>query len=200
MKLLLATSNPGKIKEYQSLLNDPIFEMVTLAKLGLSGGPEEGEVNFAENARLKSNYWAEKTGFLTLADDSGLEVNALGGAPGVISARYGGLALDDKERVDFLLRQMIDIPWEERQARFVCVIALALPCGSTYLFDGDCEGFIAFEPRGVDGFGYDPVFYLPELGKTIAELPIELKNLYSHRGKASRKAKEFLIKLLEKGR
>jgi len=175
MKLLLATSNPGKIKEYQSLLNDPIFEMVTLAKLGLSGGPEEGEVSFAENAKLKSNYWAEKTGFLTLADDSGLEVNALGGAPGVISARYGGLALDDKERVDFLLRQMIDIPWEERQARFVCVIALALPCGSTYLFDGDCEGFIAFEPRGVDGFGYDPVFYLPELAKRLLNCLLSLR-------------------------
>jgi len=149
--------------------------MVTLAKLGLSGGPEEGEVSFAENAKLKSNYWAEKTGFLTLADDSGLEVNALGGAPGVISARYGGLALDDKERVDFLLRQMIDIPWEERQARFVCVIALALPCGSTYLFDGDCEGFIAFEPRGVDGFGYDPVFYLPELAKRLLNCLLSLR-------------------------
>lgn len=200
MKLLLATGNPGKIKEYKSLLDDTLFEILTLADIGLNDGPEESEESFAENARLKSVYWAEKSGLLTLADDSGLEVSALGGVPGVRSARYGGTGLTDQGRVSLLLKEMADTPWEERQARFVCVIVVASPDGPAYLFEGECDGLISFEPRGENGFGYDPVFYLPELDKTFAELPSSLKNTYSHRAKAARKAREFLIKLLEKGR
>ena len=135
------------------------------------------------------------SGLLTLADDSGLEVDALGGEPGVRSSRYAGDNAGDAERVSFLLNKLRDIPQDRRQARFRCVIAIAQPGRPTQTAEGTCQGFIALEPKGDNGFGYDPVFFLPEYGKTIAELPPEIKNRISHRGRAARNARRLLVNL-----
>ena len=134
---------------------------------------------------------------MALADDSGLEVDALGGKPGVLSARYAGKNASDADRINHLLSQLEEVPREERQARFRCVIAIAMPDGQIQLFSGECQGIITFEPRGEGGFGYDPIFYLPQLGKTMAELPLEVKNRVSHRGKAAAKARSLLLNLID---
>jgi len=130
-----------------------------------------------------------------MADDSGLEVDALGGEPGRLSARYAGEGASDIDRINYLLTRLKDISWEKRSARFRCVIAIAIPDGSVELCSGECRGFITFSSRGERGFGYDPVFYLPELSKTMAELPMELKNQVSHRGQAAREAAKVLERL-----
>ena len=194
-KLLLATTNRGKAAEYRSLLEGLNFELLTLDQAGISREAEESYSTFEENARSKAVFYATLSGLITLADDSGLEVDALGGEPGVRSSRYAGEGASDSARVNFLLNKLKDIPWEKRQARFRCVIAIADPHGNVELADGECKGYIALEPRGVNGFGYDPVFYVPEYGKTIAELPPELKNEISHRGRAAKKARTILEKL-----
>ena len=148
-----------------------------------------------ENAGLKATAFAKESGLLSLADDSGLEVDALGGEPGIFSARFAGEGASDKDRVDYLLSRLRDVPQEKRSARFRCVIAIAIPDGETELCTGVCEGLITLEPRGEQGFGYDPVFYLLELNKTMAELPMKTKNDVSHRGKATRKAYQVLERL-----
>ena len=148
-----------------------------------------------ENARLKATVSAEKSQLLTLADDSGLEVDALGGEPGRLSARYAGENASDRERVSYLLARLNGVPWEKRTARFRCVIALATPDGKVEFCSGECQGSITFAPRGKHGFGYDPVFYLPELDKTMAELPPALKNQVSHRGQAARQVYQTLERL-----
>jgi XTP/dITP diphosphohydrolase len=187
-KLLLGTNNRGKVAEYRALLKNVPYELVTPAELGLKKDITESGRTFEENASLKAASLAEESGLLTLADDSGLEVEALGGEPGVFSARYAGEGASDAERVHYLLKRLRDVPQEKRQARFRCVVALA-SCGDKLeLFSGECPGIIALEPKGDNGFGYDPVFYLPELGKTMAELSFSDKNRISHRGKAARKA------------
>jgi len=132
---------------------------------------------------------------LSLADDSGLEVDTLGGEPGPLSARYAGEGASDIERIDYLLARLKGVPREKRMARFRCVIAIAAPEEKVEICSGECRGLITLAPVGNHGFGYDPVFYLPELGKTMAELPLELKNKVSHRGQAARKARELLNKL-----
>ena len=132
-----------------------------------------------------------------MADDSGLEVDALQGKPGVRSKRYAGERASDEQRVTFLLRKLKDVAWEKRTARFRCVMAITGPSTRTNLCEGECRGFIAFQPRGTGGFGYDPVFYLPELDKTMAELPMETKNQISHRARAAQKARLILEKLME---
>ena len=134
---------------------------------------------------MKAEAFAKASGLITLADDSGLEVDALGGRPGPLSARYAGPSQTDEEGVDLLLAQMKDVPPERRQARFRCVIALAEPAGAVRLVEGECPGVIAKRPRGHHGFGYDPVFYLPELGRTMAELTPDEKNAISHRARAA---------------
>jgi XTP/dITP diphosphohydrolase len=192
MKLLLATHNPGKKAEYVALLQGLELELVTLADLGITDVIAEDGETFAQNALLKARGYAKATGLLTLADDSGLEVDALGGAPGIYTARYGGEGLSDEERYRLLLRNLQGVPDEQRTARFRCVIALAWPDGRTELAEGVCEGRIAHEPRGEHGFGYDPVFYLPEFGRTMAELPAEVKNRLSHRARAAAIAREIL--------
>jgi XTP/dITP diphosphohydrolase len=194
-KLLLATNNPGKAREYKSLLSGVPFELVTPAELGVDAEVEETGTTFEENARLKATTLAAESGLLTLADDSGLEVAALGGEPGTLSARYAGERASDEDRVNYLLTKLEGVPQEKRQARFRCVIAIATPDGEVELCSGECDGFIALKPRGKSGFGYDPIFYLPELGKTMAELPPEEKNKISHRGKAAEKARGVLQKL-----
>lgn len=190
--LLLATNNKGKVREYKSLLQGIPQKLVTPEEAGIVLDVDETGGSLEENARLKATAFAEKSNLLTLADDSGLEVDALGGEPGPLSARYAGEGASDKQRVDYLLSRLKDIPWEKRTARFRCVIAIARPQGEVILCNGECRGFIAFEPRGEKGFGYDPIFYLPDLDKTMAELPLEIKNRISHRGQAARKAVEVL--------
>ena len=191
-KLLLGTNNQAKVREYRSLLAGLDYELVTLSEENIAISVEETGESLEENARLKATVTARESRLLTLADDSGLEVDALGGEPGRLSARYAGENATDKERIDYLLQRLDSVPRESRTARFRCVIALATPEGKIELCPGECPGLIIFEPRGEHGFGYDPIFYLPELGKTMAELSLEQKNKISHRGRAARKAARVL--------
>jgi XTP/dITP diphosphohydrolase len=194
-KLLLATNNRAKVREYRDLLRDIPFKLVTLAEAGITTVvPEVGET-LEENARLKAMALAAESRLVALADDSGLEVNALGGEPGPLSARYAGEGASDGDRVAYLLGRLEGVPWEKRTARFRCVIAVATPEGRIELGSGECRGVITLEPRGEEGFGYDPVFYLPELGKTFAELSLESKSKVSHRGKAVREVPAVLARL-----
>lgn len=194
-RLLLATNNKGKVREYRSLLQSLPFDLVTLAEVGVTADVEEVGETLEENARLKATALAAQSEMLSLADDSGLEVDALGGEPGRLSARYAGEGASDRDRVNYLLSKLEGVPWEERSARFRCVIAVAVPDGQVELCSGECRGVIALEPKGEQGFGYDPIFYLPELDKTMAELPLEVKNEVSHRGKAARKVPQVLKRL-----
>ena len=198
-KLLLATNNAGKVKEYRTLLEGIPFELITPKELGIAMAVEETGDTYRENAQLKACALAAQSGLPALADDSGIEVDALHGAPGVISARYAGENASDAERVNFLLSQLKDVPQEKRTARFYCVIAIARPDGKVDFCDGECKGMITFKPSGANGFGYDPVFYLPEFGKTMAELPADVKNQISHRAKAAQKAKLLLLKMAGTG-
>ena len=191
-KLLLATNNEAKVREYRSLLQKLPFELVTLAELGMTVIVNEVGESLEENARLKATVLAAKSQLLALADDSGLEVDALGGEPGRLSARYAGEKASDRDRINYLLARLKGVPWEKRSARFRCVIAIATPDGKVEFCSGECRGVITFEPTGEQGFGYDPVFYLPELDKTMAELPLEIKNQVSHRGQAARKVRQVL--------
>jgi len=195
LKLLLATVNQGKVREYKMLLRGLPFELATLAEQGITTVVSEVGDSLEENARLKATVLAEQSQLLTLADDSGLEVDALGGEPGRLSARYAGEGASDRDRINYLLSRLKDVPWPERSASFRCVIAVATPGGVVELCSGECQGFITSEPRGEEGFGYDPIFYLPELDKTMAELPLEIKNQISHRGQASREAYQLLERL-----
>ncbi|MFC2056829.1 XTP/dITP diphosphatase [Chloroflexota bacterium] len=193
-KLLLATNNQAKIREYRSLFQNIPLELVTLAEQGIATIVDETGESLEENARLKATFLATESQLLALADDSGLEVDALGGEPGWLSARYAGEGASDKDRVNYLMSRLENVPWQQRSARFRCVIALATPSGEVEFCSGECQGFITFEPKGEQGFGYDPIFYLPELGKTMAELPLETKNRVSHRGQAARKVYQVLKK------
>jgi len=192
-KLLLATTNKGKIREYHALLKPIPFEIVTLSDKGITTAVEEDGLTYEENAVLKAAAYAKESGLLTLADDSGLEVDALGSEPGIRSARYAGESATDAARNNFLLAKLTGIPEKKRTARFVCIIAIAAPAGKVTLYKGECPGFITTAPRGEHGHGYDPVFYLPELGKTMAELTMEEKNRVSHRARAALKARAFLV-------
>jgi XTP/dITP diphosphohydrolase len=196
-KLLLATNNTGKVKEFRNLLAGIPFELVTPKEIGIVMDVDETGATYRENARLKACALATQSGLLTLADDSGIEIDALNGAPGVMSARYAGENASDAERVNFLLSKLKDVPQEKRTARFYCVIAIAHPDGKVEYCDGECKGTIAFEPSGASGFGYDPVFYLPEFGKAMAELTAEIKNQISHRARAAQKAKMLLLKMVK---
>ncbi len=195
-KLLIATHNPGKLREYAALLDGLPLTLTTPTQEGLSLEVAETGETFAENAALKALAYARASGRLTLADDSGLEVDALDGAPGVYSARYAGPEASDADRYRLLLRRLADVPQERRTARFRCAVALATPQGDVQIADGTCEGVIGFAPRGAHGFGYDPVFYLPTHGQTMAELPPEVKNQLSHRAQAIRAARPLLQALL----
>jgi XTP/dITP diphosphohydrolase len=197
-KLLLATNNQGKLREYRHLLRSIPFEIITPAGLGITGGVDEGGSSFEENAALKAAVMAGQSGLLTLADDSGLEVDSLGGEPGARSHRYAGEGASDIDRNRYLLTKLKNVPAGDRTARFRCVIAIAAPDGKIKLFSGECPGIIIDNPRGENGFGYDPIFYLPELGKTMAELTLEEKNKISHRARAAEKAREYLIDIAGK--
>lgn len=194
-KLLLATNNKGKVKEYKKLLGDLALTLLSPTELGINAEVAETGSTFTDNATLKATEMSKRSGLAALADDSGLEVTALDGQPGVRSARYAGENKSDAERVTFLLEKLKDVPPHKRSARFICVIAITIPQCEVILCRGECQGIIATEPKGDKGFGYDPVFFIPELGKTIAELSPQQKNEVSHRGKAARKAATVLKEL-----
>ena len=244
--LLIATRNPGKMREYRQLLRGIPFDLVSLDELRISQEVEETGQTFRENAVLKAGTYGALAGVLTLADDSGLEVDALGGRPGIYSSRYGAEptpalldkipehkkredkkredekpadserrriegsrispssnegAMSDQDRVDLLLRNLEGVPWERRTARFRCVLAIAAPPdaakpppikGGLAIVVGSVAGMIQYKPQGDEGFGYDPVFYLPSYGMTIAQLPLEEKNRISHRANATGRAMDLL--------
>ena len=198
--LLLATRNLGKVGEFKRLLAGVPFDLVGLEAAGVHDDVEETGSSFEENASIKARAYASLSGMLALAEDSGLEVDALGGGPGIRSARYGGPGATDEDRVELLLEAIRDVPRESRTARFRSVIALGWPSGEVKTVSGAVEGLIALEPSGHSGFGYDPVFYLPERGRTMAELPMDEKDSISHRGEASRKALVLLQDMIEKER
>lgn len=186
-KLLVATHNYGKVSEYSDMLSDLDITWLSLDDLGLNLNVEEHGSTFEANARLKASAYAQAAGCLTLADDSGLVVDALDGEPGIHTARYGGPGLTSEERYQFLLRNLEGIPLDERTARFVCVIALADKNGQILATaSGTVEGVIALQPAGDGGFGYDPIFFLPQVGSMMAELSPETKHSLSHRGNALR--------------
>jgi XTP/dITP diphosphohydrolase len=194
--LVIATGNRGKFNEIAALLGGLNVRIVPLDRVGPVEVPPESGDSFQENARLKAVAVAGATGHLSLADDSGLEVDALGGAPGILSARFGGLGKTDADRNRLLLDKLIGVPPERRTARFRCVVALAEPGGKVYFAEGTCEGRIASSPRGSHGFGYDPIFEVPALGRTLAEVGPDVKNRLSHRAHAVRAAREILERLL----
>ncbi len=192
LKLLLASQNSGKLREMQFILQDLPIQIIAPADIGIHLEVEETGKNYAENAALKAKAYAKASGTLSLGDDSGLEVDALNGEPGLYSARYApNPDATDADRRAFLLKNLraIPRPWK---ARFCATIAIAHPDGEIYFTEGVCEGEIIPQERGSGGFGYDPIFYLPELGRTMAELSEEEKNRLSHRAKALEKAKRFL--------
>ena len=214
--LLIATGNPGKLREYAGLLRDAPFRLVSLRDVGITDEVEETGEAFAENAWLKASGYAALSGMLTLADDSGLEVDALGGEPGVRSARYGGDAChNDAARVALLLRNMEGVPWPKRTARFRCVINVVRPPQTSRgrsetthphpepveeaqlltTVVGSVAGMIQYTPEGDDGFGYDPLVYLPSFKRTVAQLSLGEKNRISHRGCAAARTMDALSKI-----
>nr|MBC7244394.1 XTP/dITP diphosphatase [Chloroflexota bacterium] len=194
--LFLATDNPGKMREYEQLLAPLRVKLWTPHLLGLALAVHEDGASYAENARVKALTYMRASGMPTLADDSGLEVDALGGAPGIHSARYAGHDANDADRCYLLLQQLEGVPREKRTARFRCVLVLATPDGEVHSTEGICEGFIGFEPQGSHGFGYDPIFFLPEYGQTMGQLSPEIKNRISHRARAVQKMFPVLSRIL----
>ena len=190
-RLLLATNNPGKVREFRRLLAGAPYEVVTPAEAGISLDVEETGSSYAENASLKATAFARAGECLALADDSGIEVDALDGGPGMYSARFGGPGLDDRGRTALLLEKLLDVPEPGRGARYRAVVALAWPGGDVQLFEGVQEGAIGRAPRGERGFGYDPVFVIAD-GRVQAEISDEEKDAISHRGKAVRAAVAWL--------
>jgi XTP/dITP diphosphohydrolase len=198
MKVLVATNNRGKLVELQRLADVDGLEFITAREAGLSEDfdVEETGKTFEENAILKANQYALATGLHAIGDDSGIEVEALGGEPGIYTKRYAGENKTDAERIEFLLDKLKDVPAEKRAARFVCALALAAPDGTILeVKEGYCPGEITFGPRGTNGFGYDPIFMVGGTGQTMAELGDEEKDAVSHRGNAIRLLRPALVKL-----
>jgi XTP/dITP diphosphohydrolase len=191
-RLVLATLNAGKARELAALLGDVPYEVRALAELPGGALPEETGDSYRANALLKARAAARRTGAWALADDSGIEVAALAGAPGVRSARFGGPGLDDARRCALLLEALRGVPPEQRAARFRCVVAIVDPAGREHTAEGVVDGVITDAPRGKHGFGYDPLFFYPPLGRTFAELSPDEKARVDHRGRAVRAARPFL--------
>ena len=183
-KLLIATTNRGKILEITEILGDPELELILPGDMGLTLEVAETGATYADNARLKSVAYASVSGLIALGDDSGLEVDALGGAPGLHTARFAGPGASDADRWNLLLGKLAGLPVASRAARFRCAVAIARPNGAVAIAEGACEGRIAFAPAGSGGFGYDPVFFMPDHNCTLAELPASIKNRISHRARA----------------
>jgi XTP/dITP diphosphohydrolase len=193
--LLLASQNRGKLREMRLLLDGLPFRVIAPAELGLGEAPDETGTSFSENAALKARYYAMRSGLLAVGDDSGIAVAALQGEPGLYSSRFGGLDASDAARNALLLARLRGVPRERRGASFHCAVAVAR--GEALLFQclESVEGFIADEPRGANGFGYDPLFFYPPFGRTFGEVPRTEKDRVSHRGKAFARLREFLATL-----
>jgi XTP/dITP diphosphohydrolase len=191
--LLLATTNRHKVGEFRAIFSDLPFQLLSLQDVHLNLDVEETGTTFLENAELKALTYARASGLLALSDDSGLEIDALNGAPGVYSARFAGVDTPYPERFKIILPQLQGLPMEKRTARYRAVITIAEPTGYHRSVEGTLEGVIAEAPRGENGFGYDPIFLVPSLGKTTAELTPEQKNHISHRGQAAQRARELLL-------
>ncbi|MEK9658546.1 MAG: RdgB/HAM1 family non-canonical purine NTP pyrophosphatase [Chloroflexota bacterium] len=194
-RLLIATNNAHKVTEFRRLLGACGWALVTPREVGLALDVAEDGTTFAQNAALKAHAFAKASGLPALADDSGIEVDALGGRPGVYSARYGGPSLIDAGRVGLLLQELAGVPDTRRTARYLVVLALALPDGALRTAEGACEGRIAHRPQGTGGFGYDPVFFIAQHGCTVGDLSPAQKDAISHRGQAAR-AMAFLLREL----
>ena len=192
MELLIATNNKGKVKEIKEILSGLDMEVFSLADKGIDIEVEEDGKTFEENSMKKASEIFKIANCITVADDSGLEVDALGGAPGVYSARYAGENATDEEKYTKLLNELKGLPEEKRTARFVSDVSVIFPDGTKKSLRGECEGVITTKPSGNGGFGYDPVFFVPELNKTFSEATMEEKNQISHRGKAFRMLREYL--------
>ena len=197
-KLLVATHNPGKVQEYRELLADLPLDVTWLDAEGITFEAEENGNTFEANAILKATTYAGAAGLLTWADDSGLEVDHLGGWPGVASARHAGPEATDQDRVRILLSRLEGVPYAQRAAVFRCVVALAWPDGRVFTASGSSSGVIAEQPAGTNGFGYDPVFFIPKYGRTYAQLAPDEKHAISHRGRAARRARVLLEHRLAK--
>jgi XTP/dITP diphosphohydrolase len=192
VKLVVASMNPHKARELAQLLAGPGLELVSLATFPNAAAPDETGETLLDNARIKADAACRATGLPAIADDTGLEVDALGGRPGVHTARYAGPDADPARNVARLLEELADVPAARRGARFRTVCLLRYPDGRTLVGEGVLEGRIAERPRGAEGFGYDPVFEVPELGRTLAELDASRKNALSHRGRAARTLRRLL--------
>lgn len=194
-KIVFATTNAGKIKEIKEILADFDVEVVSMKEMNITADIEENGATFEENSLIKARAVSKLTGLPALADDSGLEVDYLNGEPGIYSARYLGRDTDYDYKNNYIIDKLKEAKGEERSARFVCVISLVLPDGREFVKKGVMEGRIGYEIKGGNGFGYDPIFYLPEYGKTSAEISAEEKNKISHRGKALSAMKELIASL-----
>jgi XTP/dITP diphosphohydrolase len=194
-KLLLASGNEHKISELRSLLRETSWQVQSLRDFPAYVPPPEDGDCFLANAAIKALHAARYTGLVAMADDSGLEVDALDGAPGIYSARFAGKGHDDAANNHKLLQLLTDIPWEQRGAQFVCAVVIATPQGELFEAEGFCRGQTAFSPCGKQGFGYDPLFFLPQFGCTMAQLPAATKNLISHRADAMQKILPILKSL-----
>lgn len=196
MRMVIASRNQGKIREIRALLADLPVEILSLDDFEQIPELKEEGSTFQENAASKARAVTQYTGLPALADDSGLEVDYLGGAPGIYSARFAGIGATDDDNNRKLLKLLAGVPMEKRTARFVCVIAIATPDGQMYYSEGKCEGVIGFAAAGDGGFGYDPLFIVPQYGQTFAQLPLEIKNSISHRAQALTLAREIIAGLL----
>jgi XTP/dITP diphosphohydrolase len=195
-EVVIATRNPGKFREIKAILSSLPLKFFSLEDFPDMPEVVEDGATFSENAGKKARTIADFTGRPAIADDSGLAVDALQGRPGVFSSRYAGEKATDRKRCQKLLEEMASIPQGKRQARFMCTMAVALPGGRMEVVEGECRGWITSAPRGKRGFGYDPIFFVPQFGKTMAELEPEEKNRISHRGRALEKLKAILPEFL----
>jgi XTP/dITP diphosphohydrolase len=195
LEIILSTFNPGKIREIREYLGNLGLKISALPDLPLSISLIEKGSSYQENAIHKAQTVADLTSKTALADDSGLEIDALNGKPGIESARFGGEELSDSERNQLVLDLLKDIPWPQRTARFICLLAIVQPGNKPLVCQGVCQGIIAQSSQGDHGFGYDPIFYLPEYGKTMAQLDPAIKNRISHRAKALAQAKQILLNM-----
>lgn len=191
-RFIVATKNKGKLAEIKEILHDFSFEVISMEEAGITKDIEENGTTFEENALIKAEEIFRVTGEMVMADDSGLEVDYLNGAPGIYSSRFAGEGATDEDKNKKLLKLLEGVPFEKRSARFVCVIAVIFPDGQRFTVKGTCDGYIGFEPIGNNGFGYDPLFFMPEYNMTTAQMEPEQKNRISHRGKALAKMVEEL--------
>jgi len=193
-RFIVASKNRGKLKEIQEILRDFPFEVLSMQDVGINEDIEEYGTTFEDNALIKAREVQKKTGGIVMADDSGLEVDYLNGAPGIYTSRFAGEGASDEDINNKLLSLLEGVPFEKRKARFVCAIAVVLPDGEEFTVRGICDGYIGFKPEGKNGFGYDPLFFLPDYNMTTAQMEPKEKHKISHRGKAL----EMMVKELRK--